>query len=50
MRYAVADRRGRELRIKVLDPRMKIIVETPGYEYIAMSIRPPYGPHKDTME
>jgi len=45
MRYAVADRRGRELRIKVLDPRMKIIVETSGYEYIAMSSRPPYGPH-----
>ena len=45
MRYAVADRRGRELRIKVLDPRMKIIIETEGYDYISMSSRPPYGPH-----
>jgi len=28
-----------------LDPRMKIIVETEGYECISMSSRPPYGPH-----
>ena len=45
MRYAVAQRRGRELNIKVLDPRMKIIAETAGYECISMSSRPPYGPH-----
>ncbi|MBA7573933.1 hypothetical protein ES708_15734 [subsurface metagenome] len=45
MRYAVAQRRGRVLSIKVLDPRMKIIVETEGYECISMSSRPPYGPH-----
>ena len=45
MRYAVAQRRGRILNIKVLDPRMKIIVETAGYECISMSSRPPYGPH-----
>ena len=45
MRYAVAQRTGRVLNIKVLDPRMKIIVETEGYECISMSSRPPYGPH-----
>lgn len=45
MRYAVAQKRGRALSIKVLDPRMKIIVETEGYEYVSMSSRPPYGPH-----
>jgi len=45
MRYAVAQRRGRTLNIKVLDPRMKIIVETEGYECVSMSSRPPYGPH-----
>ena len=45
MRYAVAQRRGRVLNIKVLDPRMKIIVETEGYECISMSSKPPYGPH-----
>lgn len=46
MRYAVVQRTGRRiLNIKVLDPRMKIIVETEGYECISMSSRPPYGPH-----
>lgn len=45
MRYAIAQRTRRMLNIKVLDPRMKIIVETGGYEYISMSSRPPYGPH-----
>jgi len=45
MRYAVAQRRGKVLNIKVLDSRMKIIVETEGYECVSMSSRPPYGPH-----
>lgn len=45
MRYAVVQGRGRVLSIKVLDPRMKIIVETEGYECVSMSSRPPYGPH-----
>ena len=45
MRYAIAQSTRRVLNIKVLDPRMKIIVETEGYEYISMSSKPPYGPH-----